>query len=399
MTVRPVTLVALAALAASSIACSSKSANESGSGALAGNDAGGSDTNDLFTAGTADPCKSGLKTPYLNDELCLEPPAEAQGFQMHFGPAAGTDYDNPDAIAPFLLQPGDEGVLCQSAMTPNTDKEFSQEQHIRIRSGTHHIIFWRAVQPVPDIPEGTLLPDNCRQNGYSFFVGSEAGLTDKGGRLDIPLPGATSAYGPEDVGVAQSIEPNTKVWIETHFVNTSEKPMLREVWANIVYADKAKVTTVMDPIFWIGGAAMNVPPGQRQVVPAGPAVPPKGASDVRLMGIAGHVHAHTARESVFLNHADGTKELVYETFNWAEPLFAQFDSVHQNPATGTVGRDGARSGKLIFAPGDTMTWECEVNNTTQAALKFADRAYDAEMCNVFGYFTPGNGTTWNAFSP
>jgi len=390
MALRVTTILALTALAGLSAACGSTA-----------DDKGDTNTNsnDIVTKGAADPCKNGPHTKYLNDDLCIEPPPEEEGFQIHFGPPAGSDYSDPDVLAPFILEPNGEGVLCQTATTPNTEEQYSQEQHIRIRSGTHHIIYWRAVQdantpPPAAPPDGTVQKDGCRGAGYVFFMGSEAALTEKGGRLDVPLPGATSAYGPEDIGVAQRIQPGTKIWIETHFVNTTENDMLREAWANVVYADKSKITTVMDPIFFIGGVGMNVPPQTTQVVTAGPTKNPL-AEEVRIMGIAGHVHAHTTRESVYLNHADGTKDLVYQTFNWAEPLFAQFDAVHKNPVMAD-GKDGSITGKLLIEPGEGLSWECEVNNTLDGiSLRFADRAYDAEMCNVFGYYIPGDGKAWN----
>jgi len=405
MALRATTLVALTALACLSTACGGSTDkddanNPLGTGGEGAGGGAGTGGNDIFTPGTADRCKNGPKTSYLNDELCLEPPKPEQGFQIHFGPAADADYDDPAVLEPFILRPTEEGVLCQAAITPNEEEAFSQEQHIRIRTGTHHIILWRAVDDKVVGPEaGTLQKDGCRAGNYVFFIGSEAGLTEAGAKLDVPLPGATSAYGEDDKGIAMRIRPKTPIWVETHFVNTTERDMLREGWANVIYTDKTKVTTVMDPIFFIGGVGMNVPPQTTQVVNAGPTKNPLIAGvqqEVRMMGIAGHVHAHTTRESVFLNHADGSKDLVYQSFNWAEPLFAQFDDVHTNPAMGEADKDGALSGKLIIKPGEGLSWECEVNNTLDnISLRFADRAYDAEMCNVFGYYVPGNGLAWN----
>jgi hypothetical protein len=38
-----------------------------------------------------------------------------------------------------------------------------------------------------------------------------------------------------------------------------------------------------------------------------------------------------------------------------------------------------------------------VNNTSNQPLKFADEAYTAEMCNLFGSAVPGVGGAWNCF--
>jgi hypothetical protein len=376
-------------------------------------DDGGSVSGDTFAPGAADPCKTTPNTTYPNNDLCIEPPPPSMGFQIHFGPS---DYSNPDEVKKFVLDPGAEGVLCEAVHTPNSAAVFSQEQHVRTRQGTHHIIYWRQSpgQQVSPPADGTLA-DGCRGGGYVFFMGSEAALSSKGGKLDVPLPGAKGqVVSGEEAGYAQEIQPNMSVWIETHFVNTTTQPLLREAWANVIYFDQSKVTKILDPIFWIGGLAEAVPPHQRAIVPAAtrqvqahigemqsappPTSGPAPSGPVALMGIAGHAHAHTVRETVWVTHGDGTETEVYQAMNWEEPLFAQFDDVHSNPPVAD-GQTGAFSGPLVLNPTDSVRWECEVNNTLDnVTLVFADRAYDAEMCNVFGYYVPGNGGAWNELS-
>ena len=147
---------------------------------------------------------------------------------------------------------------------------------------------------------------------------------------------------------------------------------------------------------------MNVPAHTEQMITAGPATQPTmpDGQKVRILGFTGHVHAHTTHEVVYLNHASGGKDLIYETYDWQEPLIAQFDSVHTNAKPGIAPlSDGAYSGDLFLEPGDTISWQCDVNNTTDQSLKFADLAYTAEMCNVFGFFAPGTGGEWGSFNP
>jgi hypothetical protein len=353
-----------------------------------------------FAPGAVDPCPD-MQSPYLNDELCVEPPPTDMGFQIHFGPPAGSDYDNPDAIAPYLLDPSQEEILCAAFTTPNTDVVYSQEHHIRSRSGTHHLIYWRGIQsPAPD---GTLKSGDeggCRDG--QFFVGAEAALGPEGGILDVPIPGVDP---PDNLkGVAMVIQPKTAIWLETHFINTTPDPILREVWANFIYKDPSTVTEVMDPIAWFGGLTMDIPPHTQQSVQGGPvdadAQLEKTGQEgpIQILGLAGHDHAHATRFSVQLNHADGTQDLIYDMYNWAEPLFAEFDSAHDNPPTGT-GMDGAHTGDLLLKPGDNLTYQCDIDNTLDTNITFADRTYDAEMCCLFGYYKPGNGGAWESATP
>jgi hypothetical protein len=115
------------------------------------------------------------------------------------------------------------------------------------------------------------------------------------------------------------------------------------------------------------------------------------------MGFAAHAHAHTTRVSAWINRAGGEKEIVYETYDWSEPLMAMFDSQHDYDAPSMEsGNEGAYSGILTMNPGDTFGWECHIRNDDQPdPLRFGDGAYRLEMCNIFGFYAPGNGgRTW-----
>lgn len=365
-----------------------------------GTDAGGSG----FSPGAADPCKNMPSTDFENDHLCLEAPPPEMGFQIHFGPS---DYDDPDEIKKYSLEAGQEAVLCLYQKSPNTEDKFNIEQHIRMRTGTHHMIMWSVPEMNRDKAkphEDGELSDGCRSGEYAFFLGAQGAISENGGQLDIPLAGQR-ASAPENEGIASKLPHETQTAIETHYINlnTDGKPILREIWINVIYADPSKVKVVTDPIFWIGGLTMNVQPHTREIIAAGPAKVPDAVGDkeVRLLGVSGHAHAHTERLSVWVNRKEtpDKKEMIYETYDWAEPLNAQFDSAHDNPPLGAGKKDGAVTGVVALKKGDEVRWECEVNNTIDSALKFGDLAITGEMCNVFGYYIPGDGTQWPAYSP
>ena len=107
------------------------------------------------------------------------------------------------------------------------------------------------------------------------------------------------------------------------------------------------------------------------------------------MGFTGHAHAHTQRISIW-KRAGAQRTLLYETYNWEEPLTVQFESQHKygNPSYKS-GADGALSGVLSVNRGDTVEWECHVVNNSAATLRFGDQAFTGEMCNVFGFYAPG----------
>jgi hypothetical protein len=120
----------------------------------------------------------------------------------------------------------------------------------------------------------------------------------------------------------------------------------------------------------------------------------------RIVSITGHMHAHATRFSAYkLKSGSAARQLVYQEFEWQHSPLYGYDSVNKNPVTDTEARlAGAVSGQLLLDPGDSIQWECEVNNTTNEPLKFNDQAYTAEMCNLFGAWTPGFAGAWNCFN-
>jgi len=122
---------------------------------------------------------------------------------------------------------------------------------------------------------------------------------------------------------------------------------------------------------------------------------------MRIMSLTGHNHNHTLRFTAYVERG-GDKTLVYESYDWAHPAYLAYDSVHDNaPPDVDLQRPGGSSGLLELAAGDALLWECEmVNDDLSIPLVYANRALDAEMCNLHGIQTPrvGNGG-WNAFLP
>jgi hypothetical protein len=50
--------------------------------------------------------------------------------------------------------------------------------------------------------------------------------------------------------------------------------------------------------------------------------------------------------------------------------------------------EGALSGVQYIKKGEAIDWECEIENDDNFELTFGNKAYEQEMCNLFGYYTP-----------
>ena len=105
----------------------------------------------------------------------------------------------------------------------------------------------------------------------------------------------------------------------------------------------------------------------------------------RVVSLYGHRHAHTKRFTIWANRAATGRETIYEDYDWKEPTELSYNSVVQNPAPDPVGlKAGGVSGILNFEVGDTMEWECEIDNDSDKVLTFRNEVFTGEMCNIFG---------------
>jgi hypothetical protein len=307
-----------------------------------------------------DPC--GVDSNFDGDEVCILPPEEGTGFQLHVGP---TDYDDPDDVARFLMPPDKESVDCWFQKTPNDHDVYQRQSQYRMRPGTHHLILkngepsedgWGAC---PDFLSGAI-------------GGSQNSITDRGYK-DIA---------PEDEGYASVIPANHQVGAELHYFNATEGSILREVWVNFYEADPSTVTGTWKSIALVGANGLVIPAKEEKTIRYGVENDLEGR---RLATVVGHVHAHTVRFSAWKVGADSSEELIYELYDWAEPLGMSFNSITTNPrpdeATLT---EGGHSGILTLAAGDRIEWECEVHNDLEIDLVFNNEALTAEMCILFG---------------
>jgi hypothetical protein len=318
-----------------------------------------------------------IDSGWAGDSLCVTTPPAAEGFQLHYGPS---DYDDPADVARFTLEPGGE-INDELAMTtPNATEILYQEYHIRLRPGTHHMILWG--------DDGGGIVAGL---GGRYIFGAQGAL-ENGGREDRPN---RDTLAPENEGVGYRLAANVPVRFNMHYVNATAEPILREGWVNIHYADPADVRELADPITFWGALGLNIPAHSTRTVGASCSTP---ASPVRVMSLSGHMHAHGTRFTAWHDTPAGS-EVIYETYDWAEPAELKFDTVAQNPAPDPdLFRDGGHTGTLIASPGETFRYECEMVNDTDAALTFGNQTYTAEMCLLFGSYAPSNGGPWSCVS-
>jgi hypothetical protein len=329
------------------------------------------------------------------DTRCILPPDPAHGVQFHYGP---TNYDDPVEVAKYTLAPGGEVTDCIFFKTTNQDTVYFNAYHSRMRAGSHHMLLYVQGQSGPSLGS----------NGGLSLSSGPVTETGSNGPTDCNQPLSTSnlfgaqtptldvtsiADAPEDDGLAVPIPPLQQGALQAHFINATSKPILREVWANVLYVDKSEVTQVGNPIFFLGGLGMNVPLGQSRAITGTATVPSDVAPDFRLIIGTGHYHAHTTKFTAWATINGQKQQIIQETGTLGvapEPKNWYFDSATKNPP-------GVASGILHMQTGDTISWECDVtNNNVPGGIKFANAVYTGEMCNMFGLYAPSFGMPWSA---
>lgn len=336
--------------------------------------------------GTVNPCAP-RRTGFPGDSQCIEAPEPALGMQLHFGPK---DYTDPEEVAKFTIAPGESGAGCMFMKTPNAARVHVKEWHARVRPGTYESILFEEGMAHADSTE----PEACASGSAGSALVSVAG-TD----LDLSFDGGA----PEYSGAGEGLDANADVAFYVSMWNRTDAPILEEAWLNGVYA-KEPVTMEIAPITWLGGLAMNVSPHKNLTVHAGGSAGMNMTScvapaETSLIALVGSTGSHTTHMAAYLEPAGASRSLIYESFDWSAPVRLYYDSAVRNPSPTRSSRTaGGPSGILALHPGDAVSWECEIDNTTDGALTYSDDPSTGEICNFYGAY--GAGTkAWNCYSP
>jgi hypothetical protein len=298
------------------------------------------------------------KTGLEGDEYCILPPDPAKGFQVHIGPS---DYAKPEAK--YVLKPGDETNDNFPAMSGNESDVYYFYRQYRMRPGSHHLIVSKA--------GGTSSP---------FGDGSRLG-----GSQNLAKDNPELANVPEenkDVGAL--LPAKTALSVNLHYINTTTKDLVQEAWINFWYKPEAEVKEKSVEMFAMGGLAMNIQPGEHVVLGENGKFSCQVTTAGRVLSLYGHRHASTLRFSAWRKR-NGVRELVYEDYDWHDPLVLEYNSTTTNqPHNPQTMSGGGHSGVLDLQPGDALEWECEVDNQTGVPLRFVNETLTGEMCILIG---------------
>jgi hypothetical protein len=211
----------------------------------------------------------------------------------------------------------------------------------------------------------------------------------------------------EDVGLYSPISANVTVVYNMHHFNPTDKPILKEAWQNMWFAEEAtRELGGVSGLPFDQVAGVFAQPGQIVDFHYATTAP----ADVRIVSLFGHRHAWTTNFSVWVQRGGmlaADPEIIYQSFDWFDEPTYQYNSEVKNPVAAWKNRsDGAHSGILNLKAGDELHFNCHIEYTAERAkeenspvtpeengpLRFANEAFTAEMCILFGSAVGSNGS-------
>ena len=345
-------------------------------------------------AGYAAPPYCSVSTKYGGDDVALCAPVAKDGVQLHYGPSS---YDDPAELEKFLLQPGGESTDCLFVRAPAKQGVFFGQYIGRSRPGVHHLQLSYAAAADDGREEGSV--GACGSIASTQFIAiAQSGSLDVPD-LDIERPAdATDQGGLDFQGSAAPVDAGRMFELTAHFVNTTQKPQLREAWVNLYYQPADSVVAALEPI---------------SLISFGISVPPKSAGTVfrracatsverTLSYLQGHSHEGMRRFTIWQHDAaKDALQQIYESYDPLEPATLYYsDLVTNDAADPGAETPGGKSGTLSLAAGDSLVWECEFDNATTRTVHDGGPAQGDQMCYTFGaYITPvGEGANWTCLA-
>lgn len=313
-----------------------------------------------------------VDTGWPGDESALCVPDPDEGLQLHYGPS---DYDDADEIARYTLDARTELEDCFLLNSENNERRYVNQYAGRMRPQSHHMILWGVSEdPAEPLPRGLGSCSGSATLGSSFYVGSQ--------NLSIDIPDLRNTPDAIEEIAARPLPADQLFSIDMHYLNRTSDPILRESWINIFYADESKIEKEAKAVFLVA-PLINLPPHTTSNIVHGSCEAPK-ARTIRLLN--GHFHEFGQRFSVYRKREGQERELVYSSFDWSDPYIAYYSTTVTNPEPNRdVGISGGSSGPIQLAAGDSLEWECEMDNPSDTTVTFGETGSD-QMCIVFGMY-------------
>jgi hypothetical protein len=333
------------------------------------------------------------KTKFPGDQYCILPPPPDKGLQYGVHPqgkhwfeqvSSGdmSGYDKPSDD--FVMEDGEEEQFNYETGTTNEKDENYYRDDVRMRPGSHHMIV--------STDDGTAPQEVW---GPASTAGLFNGTSLPGAQRPDENAPKSLAKPDEDKGLYSVLPAKSGVIFNMHHFNVTGREILKEAWTNLWWESDATVQ-----VHGILGLelsqtrTLNVPPGTVQDLHYSWSI----TQPIRLVTAFGHRHAWTTNFSSWVEEPDGKLDILYQSYNWLDEPTYRYDSMTTNPTPAPDKHsDGGASGIRTLMPGEKLHFNCHIEYTDEraaevkgpmpeanGALHFANEAFTAEMCILFG---------------
>jgi hypothetical protein len=294
----------------------------------------------------------------LQDTTRYQPPAfaplpkPANGIQLHIGP--------------FDVRPNFEREIFYYVPLNNAQDLFIERVEMNMRPGSHHFLLDTFQKNTPsyiipppyvirDIRDSTgsyILANVVPMQYHEFFAGTQWPL------LNYHFP----------TGVALRLPANTGLDMNSHYANRSASIIPGEAYANLYFADPAKIKYVAE-VLNLNNTSISLPPQKITTLTR-----TFTFSERRhIFQLFSHAHEHMMEFKVEVVGGARNGEIVYVAYDWAHPPILKIDP------------------PLVLDPGQGLKLIVTYNNWTNRTLTFGLLSQD-EMMILFGYFYKSSTT-------
>jgi hypothetical protein len=259
-------------------------------------------------------------------------------------PAEGFRIQTP----PIVIEAGQEVTYCYYTTIPTTRAMGVKKWSSVMTPGSHHLILFFHSGNQAD---GTITRD--------------CGIT--GGGLGVPFwmysAQTPTQESPMPAGVGMTVPAGQKAFVQMHYLNTSDAPIMANVTIDAeAYPEAATYTPAAAFVTFHTG--IDIPPHSTGSAEGNCGVP----AGAKFFAMSTHSHHFSTRTEV----KDGAA-MVFESTSWDHPGAATWSA---EPF-------------YSFASG-RLSYRCEYNNTSGNRVRTGDSAATDEMCMAVGYFFPAN---------
>jgi len=332
-----------------------------------------------------------FKTQFPGDNYCILPPPPDQGIQYGVHPQGKAWYDQisqgdlsgyEGLSDEWIMEPGEEEDANYETSADTTEEKFYYRNQNRMRPGSHHMIVTAG---------GGSGGETWGPGAPGFFSGKNVPGAQ---RPDENNP-KTIAKPPEDEGLFMRLPSNPGITFNMHHFNATSETILKEAWTNLWWEPDTR-QEVLDILGLDFGqvASLAVTPGDTVDLHYSWDI----AREFRILSIFGHRHAWTSAFTSWVEKSDGELDLVYASLDWYDEPTYRYDSLTMNPEPIFDQKvDGAHSGIMMVPAGSKLHFNCHITYTDERAeaegapkpaeigtLRFANQAFTAEMCLLFG---------------